>query len=95
MLPPLSDHSVFSRLALYSECKDSFGTKAFAAISGGPVIINENTTPSLIYRFLGPGASDSQIESFLHLLRMNDIKDTNDVDSGLWAGLVSQALSAE
>jgi hypothetical protein len=66
-----------------------------ASSLGGPVIINENTTPSLIYRFLGPGASDSQADYFLHLLRMNDIKDTHDVDAGLWASLVSQALPIE
>ena len=66
-----------------------------ASSAGGPVIINENTTPSLIYRLLGPGASDSQADYFLHLLRMNEIKDTHDVDAGLWASLVSQAFSIE
>lgn len=59
------------------------------------MIINENTTPLLIYRLLGPGASDSQADYFLRLLRMNEIKDTHDVDAGLWASLVSQALSME
>ena len=59
------------------------------------MIIDKNTSYTVLFKFLGPDATDTQAAYFLELLKANDLRDTNDVDATLWATLIGKALSID